>query len=79
MRSADLYTKIALSIIALCLLVLCVEQSPWSRLETVQAQQPFIIQGFSYDNNGIQKTYHLGTNASADEQLGFPVVVVRGH
>ena len=74
MTLADLYTKVVLSIIAACLLILCIEQSHWSKLDAVQAQQPFVIEGFTYHGVGAPQTYRLGTNSG--EQKGIPVVVV---
>lgn len=72
MFSVDRYTKIVLSIIAGCLIVLCVEQSRWGRVETVQAQQPFVIEGYTFDESGTQKNYHLGNGSG--EKPGIPVV-----
>ena len=75
MPSVDLYTKAVLTIIAVCLFVLSVEQSHWNRLETVQAQQPMVISGYSFNDSGTQKVYMLG-NRSGDKP-GIPVVVVK--
>jgi hypothetical protein len=73
MLSVDLYTKVVLSIIAVCLVVISVEQSHWSKLETVQAQQPMLISGYNFDDSGTQKQYRLGNGAG--EKPGIPVVV----
>ena len=72
MLTVDRYTKIVLSIIAGCLIVLCFEHSPWGKLEAVQAQQPFVIEGYTFDESGTQKTYHLGNGSG--EKPGIPVV-----
>ncbi len=55
MRSPDLYTKIVLTMIAVFLAVLCVEQSHWNHLQTVQATgpQPVVISGFVYDGKFV--------------------------
>jgi len=67
----DLYTKLVLSMIAACLVVLCFEQSHWAKLETVQAQQPFQIEGYNFDG----KFYRLGSGLN--DRPGIPVVVVK--
>jgi hypothetical protein len=69
MRSVDLYTKVILSIIAGCLVVLSFEQAHWNKVETVQAQQPMLINGYTFDG----QSYQLGTGAG--QKPGIPVVV----
>ncbi len=75
MFSADLYTKLVLTIIALCLAVLCIQGSQWSRLDTVHAQSgQVLISGYTYYDNGIQKVFTFGTGT--DHGRGIPVVVM---
>ena len=74
MGLTDLYTKVVLSIIAGCLLILCIEESHWGKLAAVQAQQPLVIEGFTYHDVGAPQTYRLGNNSG--ERRGIPVVVV---
>ncbi len=77
MARLDLYTKSTLTIIAACLLVLCLEQSRWNRVEAVQAQaakaQEVVISGYIYDSNGERKLVTMGNFAAH----GIPVVVVK--
>jgi hypothetical protein len=74
MFPADLYTKVVLTIIALCLAVLCVEESRWNRLETVQAQSgQVVISGYAYNESGSLHVYALG-NRYGDKQ-GIPVAI----
>jgi hypothetical protein len=75
MFSGDKYTKVVLSIIAVCLVVLCFEQAHWNTLQTVQAQQPTLINGYSFDDSGTTKQFLFGNGNG--EKLGLPVVVVR--
>ena len=74
MLVVDRYTKIVLSIIALCLVVLCLEQSHWGKVETVQAQgQVFMVQGYMFNGN----PYLLGDGPN--QKPGIPVVEVPSH
>lgn len=69
MRTPDLYTKIVLTVIAAFLGVLCVEQSHWGRVQSVQAAEPqqVIIRGFVANNT----LYDLGGDH------GIPVLIVK--
>lgn len=72
MRSSDLYTKVVLTIIAVCLAVLCIEESHWNRLQTVQAQSgQLVISGYTFSHLGNTRVVQLGDNSP-----GIPVVVV---
>jgi hypothetical protein len=75
MMNLDLYTKAVLTIIAACLFVLCIEQSHWNRLNTVQAQgvkpQEVVISGYVYDLNGQRSVFTFGNTRAH----GIPVVV----
>lgn len=51
------------------------EQAHWSKLETVQAQQPMMINGYNFDNSSTEQHYVLGNGAG--EKPGLPVVVVQ--
>ncbi len=74
MRTPDLSTKAVLTIIAICLAILCLEQSQWNRLETVRADSGQVyIAGYVYDSYGTQNTVRLGTSGAA----GIPVVVTK--
>jgi len=75
MFSVHTYTKVILSIIAVCLVVLCFEQAHWNTLETVQAQQPMLINGYSFDDSGTTKQILFGNGNG--EKPGLPVMVVR--
>jgi hypothetical protein len=73
MRLVDsLYTKVILSIIAGCLVVISFEQAHWSKLEPVQAQQPVVCTISGYNFGG--KQIPLGNGAG--EGPGIPVVQV---
>lgn len=74
MFSTDRYTKIILTIIAACLLVLCLEQSHWSHVDSVQAQSGgVLIKGYIVTSDGgNQKTILFGPYG----QAGVPVIVV---
>jgi hypothetical protein len=75
MRTPDLYTKVVLTIIAICLGILCLEQSHWNRLETVRADSGQVyIAGYVFDSGGSTKTVRLGS--FNDDRPGIPVVVV---
>jgi hypothetical protein len=73
---ADLYTKVVLTIIALCLAVLCLQGSRWSHLDTVHAQSgEVVIGGYAYNDNGTVKVIPLGNGYG--RAAGIPVVVLK--
>ena len=73
MASTDLYTKIILTIIAVCLVVLCLEQSHWNHVETVQAQtEGVLIKGYVVTSGGHSRTVLF----SPEGQAGVPVIMM---
>jgi hypothetical protein len=74
MFSVDAFTKVVLSIIAACLVVLCFEQARWSNVETVQAQQPTdtMIKGYIFNDSGQDKRVAFGNGAG--QMPGLPVM-----
>jgi hypothetical protein len=73
MPSTDLYTKVVLTIIATCLVVLCLEQSHWTRVDTVQAQtEGVVIKGYVVTSGGHSRTILFGPEG----QAGVPVIVM---
>jgi hypothetical protein len=75
MLSTDLYTKSILTVIALCLAVLCLQGSHWNHPNTVHAADgQMIIGGYSYYDSGAQKIVTLGTNYG--QARGIPVIVI---
>jgi len=77
MFSADLYTKFILTVIAGCLLTLCLQGAHWNRLETVQAQSPqqVLISGYVWDKHGVQTTILLGDVFEKDHNPAIPVFI----
>jgi hypothetical protein len=76
MFSADRYTKVVLTVIALCLAVLCVEGAHWSRVDTVQAQSAgVLIRGYIINEGGRPKTVLLDSNSTS----GIPVIVTNNY
>jgi hypothetical protein len=74
MHSTDIYTKVVLTIIMICLAVLCVEDSHWNRLQTVQAQSGHVlIGGYTFEEDGKTQSFRLGTDSG--DRSGIPVVV----
>jgi hypothetical protein len=72
MFSTDLYTKIILTIIAACLVVLCLEQAHWNHVDAVQAQtEGLLIKGYVVTSGGHARTILFGPEG----QAGVPVIV----
>jgi len=73
MFSTDLYTKIILTIIAACLVMLCLEQSHWNHLDPVHAQtEGVLIKGYVVTSGGHTRTILFGPEG----QAGVPVIVM---
>jgi hypothetical protein len=73
MFSTDLYTKIMLTIITACLVVLCLKQSRWSHVDAVQAQtEGLLIKGYIVNSGGHTRTILFGPEG----QAGVPVIVM---
>jgi len=78
MRTPDLYTKIVLTIIAVFLGVLCVEQSHWIRVESVHAESPqqVVISGYVWHKNGKEDMVLLGSQLDkGNYNPGIPVFI----
>jgi hypothetical protein len=77
MPKADLYTKSVLTIIAVCLMILCVQGARWSRIETVHADGPqqVAISGFVWhDAKGKEAVVLLGSRLeNPDYNPAIPV------
>jgi len=77
MPKADLYTKLVLTIIALCLMILCVQSARWNRIETVHADGPqqVTISGFVWhDAKGKDAVVLLGSRlVNPDYNPAIPV------
>ena len=76
MFSTDRYTKVVLTVIALCLAVLCVEGAHWNRVDTVEAQSSgVLIRGYIINEAGKPKTVLLDANRTS----GIPVIVTNNY
>jgi hypothetical protein len=77
MPKADLYTKSVLTIIAVCLMILCVQSARWSRVESVHADGPqqVAISGFVWhDAKGKEAVVLLGSRlVNPDYNPAIPV------
>jgi hypothetical protein len=79
MPKADLYTKSVLTIIAVCLMILCVQSARWNRLETVHASGPQqeAISGYVWhDAKGKENVVLLGSQLeNTDYNPAIPVFI----
>jgi hypothetical protein len=70
MPKADFYTKSVLTVIALCLMILCIEGTRWNRVETVHADGPqqVLISGYVWhEKNGKEDVVLLGSRLEKSE------------
>ena len=76
MLTIDRYTRFVLTIIAICLVTLCIEGARSTRIDSVHADSGEVyIAGYVWDAKGKRTTVQLGDQLEKDHQPAIPVYV----